>query len=332
MASCKFEGGKCHGASASKAMLRHSDITPTSRAIAAKENPHIDISKSHLNKSIDGLTLEQKFDKYNKRLAELDATTNTNKRKDRVTMQNIEIPVPKDLDRKNYNKWFVRIATILGDTYGYKNMIDGGSIHYDEEHEYISAETGKSTMSRVHCHYSIIPEFDGSLNGHKMHSRANMRKLNKLVDDMTRKEFNCAFMDGTKRKSKKSVEELKNISSQLEALQAHEQIKQLQAEESRLAKEKTEFEAYTVSKEQALQDREQNIKESVKDIEGKAVDYYNRAKNLYNSLSRESEDFKVNKGTLYHQSLQRAERSKIDLDESLLPQSHNKQKERDFSL
>jgi len=336
MASCKFEGGKMHGASASKAMLRHSDITKESRAIAAKENPHINTSKSHLNKSIDGLTLEQKYDKYNKRIAELDATTNTNKRKDRVTMQNIEVPVPKDLDRKNYNKWFLRVATILGDTYGYENMIDGGSIHYDEEHEYINSETKKREMSRVHCHYSVIPEFDGGLNGHKMHSKANMRKLNKLVDDMTRKEFNCAFMTGTKKRSRQTVDELKNESSRLEAEQdaqrAQEWLKQLQAEEAMLAAEKVEFERYRASKEQILQDKEQNITNSAKGIENKAVDYYNKAKNLYNSLSRESEDFKVNKSALYNQSLKRAERSKINLDESLLPHTHNKQKEHDFSL
>jgi len=331
MASCKFEGGKYHNSVEVKAHFRHDDITPVSRKIAAKNNKHIDVSKSHLNRSIFGLSYKEMCQTYDNRIAELDATTNTNKRKDRVTLQNIEIPVPKDLDRKKYNTWFLRVTDILLAEYGRNNFVDG-QIHYDEEHKYINAETKKREMSRVHCHYSIIPEIKGVLNCKKFSGRASMMKLNKLVDDMTHKEFGCAFMDGTKRKSKKSVEELKNISSQLEALQAQEQIKQIKTDIATLTEEKAQFEAYRASETQALQDKERNITNSAKDIEGKAVDYYNRARNLYNSLERESEDFKANKSALYNQSLKRAERSKITLDESLLPHMHNKQKERDFSL
>ena len=59
MASAKFEGGKYHGATEAKAHMRHDDISIEAREIAAKNNPHIDTSKSHLNKSLLGLTYEQ---------------------------------------------------------------------------------------------------------------------------------------------------------------------------------------------------------------------------------------------------------------------------------
>lgn len=329
MASAKWESGKCRGGSHAKAMLRHSNITKESRAIAAKANPHINTELSHLNKSI--YSYQQACDRYDKRIKELDETTNTNKRKDRVTMQCIEIPVPADLDRQHYDKWFAKISNLLGTMYSYENVINA-QIHWDEEHSYVDAETKQHRMSRVHGHFSIVPEVDGVLNCKKFSSRANMKKLNNAIDKMTKTEFNCDFMTGTKQKSKKSVDELKNISSQLEALKAHEEIKQLNTDLHTLNAQKAEFEAYRASQTQVLQEREQNINDSVKDIENKAVDYYNRAINLYNSLERESEVFKANKGTLYNQSLTRVERSKIELDNSLLPHMHNKQKDRSMSL
>lgn len=157
MASCKFEGGKYHTATEAKAHMRHDDISLESRIISAKGNPNIDVTKSHLNRSLLGLTYEQMCQKYDERIAYLDATTNTNRRKDRVTLQNIEIPVPADLDRKLYNKWFIKVTEILCSMYGSENFIDG-QIHWDEEHEYIEAETGELTVSRVHAHFSIVPE------------------------------------------------------------------------------------------------------------------------------------------------------------------------------
>lgn len=96
----------------------------------------------------------------------MDSTINTNKRKDRVTLQNIEIPVPKNLARIHYNAWFIKVAEILIDFYGRDNFMDG-QIHYDEEHEYIDSITNEITISRVHAHFSIVPEVNGILNAKK---------------------------------------------------------------------------------------------------------------------------------------------------------------------
>lgn len=320
MASCKFEGGKYHGGTEAKAHMRHDDITPESRAIAAKENKHIDMTKSHLNRSLFGLTYGQMCKKYDKRIALLDSTTNTNKRKDRVTLQNIEIPVPKNLQRKNYNKWFIRITEILINEYGRDNFIDG-QIHWDEEHEYIDAETKERRMSRVHCHYSIVPEVNGVLNCKKMSGRANMKKLNKAVEVMTQAEFGCSFMTGQKKKSRQTIDELKNTSSFLEA---QERRKQLQAEEITLETEKANFAAYRASQIQTLQDRDANLDkkqaqlDSFADSASKmfcdAKDCYDKSKKLYDTLDVETK-------ARYYKPL-------IKLNESLLPSpQNNKQKE-----
>ena len=224
VASCKFEGGKCKGPSDAKAHMRHNDISPDRRAVASKKNKHIDPSRSKYNFSILGLTYEQCAAKYDARIAYLDSHGNTNKRKDRVTMQIIEIPVPAGLPREQYRPWFFKIAELLRDKYGEENFLDG-AVHLDEEHEYRDPETKEKHWSRVHGHYMIIPAVDGKLNGKSISLRKNMKALNREVDDMTQKEFGCAFMTGKKTKSVKTVEELKQESEYAELFYQLEQQK-----------------------------------------------------------------------------------------------------------
>lgn len=214
MASCKFEGGKWKTKSEVKGHLRHNDITPERRKIAQKNNKDIDVTKSHLNKSILGLSYEEMCEKYDKRIEEIDRAGNKNRRKDRVTMQCIEVPVPKELARSRYDAWFGRVADILCDEYGEENFMDG-KIHYDEEHEYIDPETKQKEMSRVHGHFMIVPEVDGQLNAKKISLRKNMKKLNQKVEAMTVAEFGCRFMTGKGTKSRKPVAQLKNESEAL---------------------------------------------------------------------------------------------------------------------
>lgn len=324
MASCKFEGGKYHTATEAKAHMRHDDISLESRIISAKGNPNIDVTKSHLNRSLLGLTYEQMCQKYDERIAYLDATTNTNRRKDRVTLQNIEIPVPADLDRKLYNKWFIKVTEILCSMYGSENFIDG-QIHWDEEHEYIEAETGELTVSRVHAHFSIVPEIKGVLNGKKMSSRTNMRKLNTAVDNMTKVLFNCSFMTGEKTKSRQTVEELKNKSNRLALDRREQNCKQREQAISEAEKSILESKKIISEQEQAVERKMACLGE----YERLGADYYNRARNLFSSLEYENKEFQDNKANLYNQSLNNIAELHTKLDESLLPQAYRKkQKER----
>ena len=223
MASAKFENGKCKGGSAAKALMRHNDISIESRKIAAIENPHIDISKSHLNFSLDKLTYQQRCEKYDRRINKLDNTTNTNKRKDRVTMQGIEIPKPLDLDNNQLADWFSDVYQILIDSYGADNVIYG-DIHVDEVHDYIDSVTGEWVTSREHGHFGVVPEVDGKLNGKAFFSRKNMRILNKSIEKMTKEKYGCQFMTGEKRRSKQTIDELKNKSEELQLQEQEQQI------------------------------------------------------------------------------------------------------------
>ena len=204
MASNKFEGGKCHGAGDVKAALRHNDISPARRAVAAKENEHIDVTRSHLNVNLAGGSYAERCARYDARIAELDALPGANIRKDRVTGQLIETPVPAGLPREQYNAFLRRVLDIQKAQYGAENLISA-DIHWDEEHEYIDAETGEPRMSRVHLHAVWVPVKDGRLHGQAMYNRAGMRQLNAACQKMAAAEFGVDFMDGSGRQSKKSV-------------------------------------------------------------------------------------------------------------------------------
>lgn len=215
MASCKFQNGKYKLPQEVKAHFRHNDITPERRAIAKKGNVHIDLEKSKYNFSIMGRSYEESCQFYDARIQYLDSHGNKNKRKDRVTAISVEIPVPADLPRNQYNNWFRRLADLLIKKYGEENFIEG-YIHYDEEHEYRNPETMEIQVSRIHGHFVFIPEVDGKLNAKQLTLRKNMKILNREVDQMTQQEFGCDFMNGSKKKSVKSVEQLKQESEYAE--------------------------------------------------------------------------------------------------------------------
>lgn len=217
MASNKFEGGKCHGAGDVKAALRHNDISPARRAVAAKENEHIDVTRSHLNVNLAGGSYAERCARYDARIAELDALPGANIRKDRVTGQIIETPVPAGLPREQYNAFLRRVLDIQKAQYGAENLISA-DIHWDEEHEYIDAETGEPRMSRVHLQAVWVPVKDGRLHGQAMYNRAGMRQLNAACQKMAAAEFGVDFMDGSGRQSKKSVRQLKAESAAAEIL------------------------------------------------------------------------------------------------------------------
>lgn len=212
MASCKFDGGKCHGASAVKAALRHNDTSPQMRAEAAKGNPDIDVSRAGLNVRLWGGSYAERSEAYDRRIAQLDSQPGANIRKDRVTGQLIEVPVPPGLPRSSYNDWMRRVVEIQVNRFGQENVIAADG-HWDEEHEYIG-EDGKPTMSRVHVQLVVVPVVNGRLCGKEFYSRKVMRELNDEVQAMSETEFGVDFMDGSKKKGKKSQAQLKAESVQ----------------------------------------------------------------------------------------------------------------------
>lgn len=209
MASCDFAKYKTAGEA--KAMFRHCEEEVRERDSHA--NQDIDVNRTSLNMAFgyfrDGYEAVCKA--YDDRIKDLDSKPNANKRKDRVTLVGINIPAPEGMDEATSREWFTKAYEVLTNTYG-ENLL-GSAVHFDEVHEYVDSETGKTRMSRPHMHVYVIPSVDEKLNAKQVTSRRNMISLNNSIHTMTETDFKgYSFMNGTKRKSRKSVEELKQES------------------------------------------------------------------------------------------------------------------------
>lgn len=210
MAGTQFTGGKCKGTGQAKAMLRHDD--KEMREVSEHSNADIDKTKTKQNFSIKGLSYEEKCKFYDERIRALDNSTNTNKRKDRVTMQSMIVYVPIGLSDADVVKWCHRASEILEKKYGAENHIDS-DVHLDERHMYYDPEQDAEVMSRVHMHCNYIPEVNGKLNGKAFSSRRNIMDVNRQLDIMSKIEFNVSYMTGKGKHPSKSVEVLKNASN-----------------------------------------------------------------------------------------------------------------------
>lgn len=207
MASVNFE--KLKTPQQVKAMLRHCDGEERMEA----NHSNIDIDKSKTSGNMQGdLDYIAACQKYSERIAFLDAKPGANKRKDRVTCFGLNVPAPKDLKPEDEKAFFLAAIKIIINQYGENNIIQY-YMHQDEKHAYIHAETGERCMSRSHLQCYVVPEHNGKLNGKWFSSRANMVKLNNSIHRMAQEQFGVMFMDGSKRKSRKTVEQLKNESA-----------------------------------------------------------------------------------------------------------------------
>lgn len=195
-----------------KAMLYHCD--KEKRLETSHSN--IDIDKSATPDNMQGdLDYYAACQRYDERITYLDSKPGANKRKDRVTCFGLNIPAPKDLKSDDEQEFFVEVLKLIAEQYGFENIIQY-YMHLDEKHDYINAETGERCTSRSHLQCYVVPEHNGKLNGKWFSSRANMCKINNAIHRMAQEQFGVTFMDGSKRKSRKTVEQLKNESTYLE--------------------------------------------------------------------------------------------------------------------
>ena len=219
-------------------------------------NTDIDRSKSDLNVTI-GFKGYRSADGIRQRLKERMAKveeTNTNHRKDRVEAFSLLFYVPEGLSYEESKRWMKLCMGILCEKYGYENFI-GGFGHFDEIHTYVDPETKETRLSRPHITGIVIPEHEGQLNGKWFSSRQNIRDVNDRVQAMTEKEFpGHTYMTGTGKKSRKTVEQLKNESDyakwELEAEKMKSEADNFRSKRDKLEKEVTGLE----ERKTALQD------------------------------------------------------------------------------
>nr|CRY97509.1 hypothetical protein [uncultured prokaryote] len=269
---------KCKGGRDAKAKFWHCD--EQKRLEHEHSNKQIDKTRTHLNMSFgafeDGYDAVCKL--YDETIAELDAQPGANKRRDRVTCVGWTLPAPEGMSEEQAREWIVDAYETLKARYG--DCMLGGTAHFDEVHEYRDAETGEKRQSRPHLHVYAVPIVDGKLNGKSFTARRNMLAMNSAIERMTQEDFpGFKFQNGTKKKSRKSVEELKNQSAVAEVVAEAKaeaaKIVESARNQADLLEAKASENLY--ESEERLRDAQKRSDELISDAESKAEEIIDRA-------------------------------------------------------
>lgn len=157
-------------------------------------------------------------------IAEIDAQKPPKRlKKDRKTVAELCIPAPREgMDEDTCLRFFAAVCDELEKAY----HVCGGAVHADEVHDYIDPGDGKVHTSRLHFHALVVPETgDKGLNMKSWLTKARYRELNALCDRVCRRELGHPYQDGSKSRSRGTVERLKEKS----ATEAARQLPELQA-------------------------------------------------------------------------------------------------------
>ena len=267
MASCNFE--KYKSPQDVKSKFRHCDYD--TRKEIEHRNKHINKSLTDENMQIANRDYKTVCELYDKKIKMLDNQPGANKRKDRVTAVGIEVPCPKGLQEDFEVEWLNKVGEILRGHYGADNVLQS-YYHFDEKHSYINAETKEECMSRTHGHFFMTPVVNGKLCAKEFTSRKNIMAVNNKIQEMTMRDYGIQFMDGSKKKSRKSMEELKNESDvealklDLEAQYQAKMDKLSMDNENALKTQITSLERHYKAKEEELEREYQNKHDEIGDL------------------------------------------------------------------
>lgn len=214
---------KLHSSGAVKGVLRH-DCKDSRTASATHSNEDIQRDMTCLNTGVlDGYAVTARA--YDERMAELPRP----KRKDAVVGLGFTVPMPNGLPEKKEDEWAGKVYELMAEQYGKKNVVCF-VIHRDEKHEYIDPDTHVKVMSRAHIQGVLVPESEGRLCAKEVTSRAKMMSINQAINEMTQRDYELDFMDGSRAKSRGSVETLKQRSRRAKLEQTNEKLEKKNAE------------------------------------------------------------------------------------------------------
>ena len=213
-------------------------------------NKHIDTARSKDNstryfKSVHD-TAQTAHDEYARLKARVEEI-------DKVAF---EVPVPEGLPADREEKFFSLAYREIASMCGGAENVSTLRIHRDEVHEYVDPVTKERRTSRVHAHVVGIPYVRGKgVNCKAFMSRQALRDLQRRLDDKCRQELGVAFMDGSRQKSRGTVEDLKRASARTEQELAERIASQKavladlqsQTDEARAEAEKARSEAHRAS-------------------------------------------------------------------------------------
>ena len=275
-------------------------------------NEHIDKSKTASNsyryfKGQDpAATSKDEYTRLKARVEEIDKAEPPKRiRKDRVTMCAFEIPAPAGLPAEKEEKFFSLAYREIARMCGGAENVSTLRIHRDEVHEYTDPLTKERKTSRVHAHVVGIPYVKGKgVNCKQFMTRQALRDLQRRIDDKCRQNLNIAFMDGSRQRSRGTVEDLKLASAKAE-------------DELALAERITSQKAQIAEQEARLEELRQDTAKAALDA--------SRARAEALEQQERAEDFRAEAGKLYERLHQLGT---LDLMVDYVEKFH----ERDFKL
>lgn len=143
-------------------------------------------------------------------------------KRDRKTVAELCVPSPREgTSREDALRFFQAVYEELAAA-GYH--VCGGAVHGDEIHDYIDPDDKTLHRSRLHMHVLLIPETERGLNMKSWLTKNRFRELNALCDRVCMQELGHPYQDGSGRRSRGTVEALKERSG-AEMIRAAEDVR-----------------------------------------------------------------------------------------------------------
>ena len=227
-------------------------------------NQDIDSSLTGENIYLGCNTSDEARAKLHGRIEECDSIIPPKRvRQDRVVAVEYCIPAPREGMPVEQQEIFLRAAyEKMEQVYG--NDIIFGAIHRDEVHHYEDS-VGEHT-SRHHLHVMGVPRTETKgINGKEFLKRQKYHEINELMDEVCMSLFGYKYQDGTKQKSKGTVEQLKQGEKN-----AKEYVENAQNE---MAKREILFERKQIELEEEfsnLQEQAENLRQEVSSLREEA--------------------------------------------------------------
>lgn len=172
-------------------------------------NPDIDRGKSTCVWVMDDVKTCQK--NIRETIAKIDKNRPPKRvKRDRKTVAELCVPAPREgTSQEDALRFFQATYEELAAA-GYH--VCGGAVHGDEIHDYIDPDDKRMHRSRLHMHVLIVPETDRGVNMRSWLTKSRFRALNSLCDRVCERELGHPYQDGSGRRSRGTVEALKERS------------------------------------------------------------------------------------------------------------------------
>lgn len=184
-------------------------------------NPDIDRTKSACVWVMDDVKTCQK--NIRETIAKIDIIRPPKRiKRDRKTVAELCVPAPREgTSQDDALRFFQAVYEELAAA-GYH--VCGGAVHGDEVHDYIDPDDKKLHHSRLHMHVLLVPETDQGCNMKSWLTKSRFRELNSLCDRVCMQELGHPYQDGSGRRSRGTVEALKERSG-AEMIRAAEDVR-----------------------------------------------------------------------------------------------------------